>query len=106
MRRTRPLDDHPEFSVIDHPAWREFRVETSSADKLALRHFWLDACIVLSGAYLWQSVRGQDVFRCRFLYLNPATFQHIFSGALTTAVLVSGLFYYMYSRCTQILWGW
>ncbi|KAH9952150.1 hypothetical protein B0H21DRAFT_715986 [Amylocystis lapponica] len=90
MRRTCPLLDHPEFSILDSAGWREYRVENprlvhpgrSHVRKL-LGWFWLDATIPLLIALFWDSVSD-----------NRAAI-----ACIAATVLV-----YAYVRCTQVLW--
>ncbi|OCH95036.1 hypothetical protein OBBRIDRAFT_768641 [Obba rivulosa] len=90
MRCTKPLADHPEFSIIDSPGWREFRVQnpqlmyegTSTFQALSVWS-WADAGILLCIAVTWPLLSDS--------YVNAAV------------AAVSGLLY-LYLRCTQVLW--
>ncbi|KZT11261.1 uncharacterized protein LAESUDRAFT_740811 [Laetiporus sulphureus 93-53] len=90
MRRSRPLQDHPEFSLIDCPSWREYRVESvpvsqhgTSRLRTLLRWYWVDALVVPAVAYAWPEVTSRPV---------------------SLAVMFAALLCYTYMRCNQVLW--
>ncbi|GBE82026.1 GPI-GlcNAc transferase complex, PIG-H component-domain-containing protein [Sparassis latifolia] len=90
MRRTSPLLDFPEFSLLECPGWREYRVENprlvhTGAHTLRriLHWYWTDATLPLLAAILWPSVSKNRV---------------------AVVGLVSAVLIYLYTRCTQVLW--
>ncbi|EJF66015.1 hypothetical protein DICSQDRAFT_49466 [Dichomitus squalens LYAD-421 SS1] len=89
MKRTIPLQEHPEFSIIDGYGWREFRVEAPGGRRRAASRLpsigglWLDACVVSGVAYCWKAATST----------TPGM-----------AVLFMVLLLYVYTRSTQIQW--
>ena len=63
MRRAHPLLDHPEFSIIDYPSCREFRVENwrlarDGSRKVInnARWSWFDVLLPVVIAIIWPQV--------------------------------------------------
>ncbi|KAI0709438.1 hypothetical protein C8Q76DRAFT_799443 [Earliella scabrosa] len=87
MQRNAPLDEHPEFTVIEHPAWTEYRVEALPKRRRVAStipgKLWLDACLVFALAYYWDAA--------------ASTTARI--TALTLAVLT-----FLHTRLTQVQW--
>ena len=70
MQGTRPLQDHPEFSVREYQGCTEYRVENwrisrDGSCKVLKNHgwSWVDPVIPLLTAVLWQAVRVHLVRR-------------------------------------------
>jgi len=90
MRRSQPLDAHPEFTVLDHASSREFRVENwrlaRDGSKRVLKFYgwsWMDAVLPVLLAALWPKIL---LTQLRAL-------------AMLVVVVV-----YAYLKCTQVLW--
>ncbi|KAI0082753.1 hypothetical protein K474DRAFT_1654910 [Panus rudis PR-1116 ss-1] len=90
MRRSKPLPDHPEFSIIEHLTCREFRVENwrlaRDGSRKVLRFYgwsYYDALFPLAISILWPKAHADK----KFFYV------------LLVAVLI-----YAYHKCTRILW--
>ncbi|KAI0724055.1 hypothetical protein C8T65DRAFT_93908 [Cerioporus squamosus] len=62
MQRTTPLHEHPEFCIIQHSGWREYRVDAPGmrrrgASKIpSFGGLWFDACLALALAYYWSVI--------------------------------------------------
>lgn len=63
MRRAHPLPDHPEFSIIDYPSCREFRVENWRLARDGSRKVinnaqwsWFDVLLPVVIAIIWPQV--------------------------------------------------
>jgi len=109
MRRTRPLQYHPELLIVDTPKLcREYRVEnwrilrdgTGRTRRGADGLTWVDALLVLGAAILWPLVRIAPLYAVRANLVEQA-----YPHRLATAALVVALGMYFYAKCTQILWG-
>lgn len=92
MRQNRPLPDtHPEFSVIEWPSFREYKVENwrlarNGSGRVICNTTtwsWVDPCFPLFVALFWPKIRASVVF-----------------SILTSAVLVVALWF----RCNQVLY--
>ncbi|KAK7693657.1 hypothetical protein QCA50_003226 [Cerrena zonata] len=90
MRRAHPLPDHPEFSVIEHPSCREFRVENwrlarDGSRKVIhnARWSWLDALLPVVIAVIWPQITNDRL-----------------SAGLCAALVIL----YVYFKCTTVLW--
>ncbi|PCH38121.1 hypothetical protein WOLCODRAFT_96527 [Wolfiporia cocos MD-104 SS10] len=90
MRRDLPLLDHPELTLIECPAWLEYRVDNPrflpdgpNGSEATVAFFWLDAFVPLVIATLWPlPSRSPGTLACLFVLLAI----------------------YLYARCTQVLW--
>ncbi|GJE95201.1 PIG-H domain-containing protein [Phanerochaete sordida] len=90
MQHTRPLQDHPEFSIREYQGCTEYRVENwrraRDGSGGVLRFYgwsWVDAVVPVLIAVYWQTITSSRL-----------------SGAL--AILLAAL--YARSRSTQVLW--
>ncbi|KAI0748299.1 hypothetical protein C8Q80DRAFT_730780 [Daedaleopsis nitida] len=88
MQRKTPLDGHPELTVVEHPAWTEYRVDATGRSASATRipplgPLWLHLSLVLVLAYCWDTVA---------------------SSAARIAALALAILAYLYSRLTQVQW--
>lgn len=82
--------DHPELTLIEFPAWREYRVENSNlvrsgsiGAKTVFGWHWMDAVVPILVACLWPTLTENYV---------------------ALAILVAAWTVYAYARCTQVLW--
>ncbi|KAI0362307.1 hypothetical protein OH77DRAFT_1388489 [Trametes cingulata] len=85
MRRTIPLREWPQLSVIESSGWLEYRVDAAAtADKGSkLRSFGLDVVLVVVIAYYWRSAMASQLH----------------------AAFAAGLILcYLYRRTTRVLW--
>ncbi|KAG6330354.1 hypothetical protein ID866_8736 [Astraeus odoratus] len=96
MRQTRPLPDtHPEFSVIEWPGFREYRVEnwrlardgSGRVIRNAIAWTWLDPCLPPLVAFFWPKV-------------SPMISQSVLASLLVSIVIIT----FMWSRCNQVLY--
>lgn len=78
MQHTRPLQDHPEFTIREYQGCTEYRVENwciaRDGSRRVLKNYgwsWVDPVIPLLAAAFWQTVRMSLLY----LYneLNVAT---------------------------------
>ncbi|KAI9065101.1 hypothetical protein FKP32DRAFT_1568498 [Trametes sanguinea] len=83
MRRSAPISERPEFSVIESNGWCEYRVEDTRRKRVKLLGFELDAFVALVAAYYWSKIVSNRV--------------HI---AVTALLLLA----YLYHRSHRILW--
>ncbi|CAL1704945.1 unnamed protein product [Somion occarium] len=90
MHRAHPLPDHPEFSIIEYPTCREFRVENwrlardgSRGIIKAAKWSWFDTLLPVVLAVVWPQISSSRVAVC-------------LCAALTAL--------YVYSKCTTVLW--
>ncbi|KAI0797712.1 GPI-GlcNAc transferase complex, PIG-H component-domain-containing protein [Abortiporus biennis] len=90
MRRTQPLDDHPQFVVLEFPSHTEFRVENwrlarDGSSKVLKFYGWssLDAVVPVIVAYTWS---------------------WIIVSSLNKLIFTVAIIFYLYTKCTQILW--
>lgn len=89
MQHTRPLPDHPEFTVRQYEGVREYRVENwrlardGSGRVLKLYGWtWADVVVPIVVAVLWPKITTRTHY----------------------AILAASLLLYMYIKCTQLLW--
>lgn len=56
MRRTIPIPERPEFTVLEYPGWLEYRVQAPGATS-KFHGLSVGAALILGVAYFWQKVR-------------------------------------------------
>ncbi|KAI0372833.1 hypothetical protein BV20DRAFT_990132 [Pilatotrama ljubarskyi] len=84
MRRTIPLREWPQLTVVEYPGWHEYRVDAAGiSNGRKLRSFGLDAALVVGIAYYCRSDRA---------------------SRLHLAFAACLLLWYLYHRMTQVLW--
>ena len=108
MQRTRPLQDHPELSILRHPGVVEYRVENwriaRDGSGRVLRGYgwsWVDVLVPVLTAVLWKKVRDM----CCTLNTITTHLVQIASSNYHVAAFVLTLALYVYFKCTQVLWG-
>lgn len=57
MKRTIPIPEQSEFSVLEYPGWLEYRVQAPGATA-RFHGFGVGAALVLGVAYFWHTVRA------------------------------------------------
>ncbi|EIW60056.1 uncharacterized protein TRAVEDRAFT_164502 [Trametes versicolor FP-101664 SS1] len=82
MRRTIPIPERPEFTVLEYPGWLEYRVQAPGATA-KFSGLGVGACVVLGVAYFWQTIISSPRY------------------AVFTAVVV---LFHLYSHLTNLLW--
>ncbi|KAH9857067.1 hypothetical protein C2E23DRAFT_371937 [Lenzites betulinus] len=82
MQRTAPLKKWPELSLLEHPGWLEYRVETAK-NRARFPAFGVDVILMFGVAYFWRVIA---------------------SGSLWGIALAMLLLFYVYSRATQVVW--
>ncbi|KAI0341793.1 hypothetical protein BDW22DRAFT_1358666 [Trametopsis cervina] len=89
MQYTRPLQDHPEFTVRQYQDHREYRVENWRLSRDGSRRVlkssgwtWFDVAVPVVVALLWRRITYRGHY----------------------ALLAITVFLYVYAKCTQTLW--
>ena len=107
MQHTRPLQNHPEFTVREYQGCTEFRVESRPLSrngisrKLRLQGWsLLDPLVALLPAMFWQQV-------CVMLgrAYKISMYAQIVASRLYTVLCIFSAVLYAHSKCTQVLWG-
>ena len=107
MQRTRPVHDHPEFTVREHQGCTEYRVEnwriSHNGSRNVLKNYgwsWVDPVIPILTAVLWQTVCIPFV-----KYITSFTLDKISRNRFYITLFACFMSAYVYAKCASVLWG-